>query len=63
MTELEQLANWDRTFTEPNVDEAIQAASAAGHAESAAWLLARHPRRTADRTSVSAADDLDDLLL
>lgn len=63
MAELEQLAGWDRTFTERNVDAALQAASSAGHAESAAWLLAHHPRRSTGSATAPALSDLDELLL
>ena len=55
MAELSQLADWQDTLTTENVDAAMEAASQAGHAEAAAWLLA-HRRRP-------EADDLSDLLL
>lgn len=64
MAELELLANWQETFTAENVDAAMQAAAEAGHAEAAAWLLARRPR--AGRGAQGDADgvlDLDELLL
>ncbi len=60
MAELARLEAWDRTFTLANVDVAIEAASTAGHAETAAWLLAHRPHHT---TGTSDAFGLDDLLL
>ena len=63
MAELERLASWERTLTEANVDAALQAASAAGHAESAAWLLAHRPRSMAGSMGAGGLADLDDLLL
>ena len=63
MAELERLASWERTLTEANVDAALQAASAAGHAESAAWLRAHRPRSMAGNTGAGGLADLDDLLL
>lgn len=64
MAELERLASWPDTLTKPNVEHAMQAASEAGHAEAAAWLLARLPRDKAYGGSAAATHDiLDDLLL
>ena len=59
MAELMQLEGWADTFTERNVDAALEAASSAGHAEAAAWLLAHKPRRAHE----TAGDVLPDLLL
>lgn len=61
MAELNQLGDWDDTFTAHNVDVAMEAASAAGHGEAAAWLLAHHPRRAGNASARSAS--LSDLLL
>lgn len=58
MAQLELLAGWPDTLTTGNVDAAMQAASAAGHAEAAAWLLAH---RATD--AAAGLDDLSDLLL
>ncbi len=41
MRELRLLESWPRTMTDRNLRAAIQAASEGGHAEAAAWLLAR----------------------
>lgn len=41
MGELKTIANWPDTFTAANLPAAVEAASMAGHAEVAAWLLAR----------------------
>jgi hypothetical protein len=46
--ELRMLADWPRTMTRQNLDAAVEAASAAGHAETATLLLAR--RRALDET-------------
>ena len=37
--QLEDLLGWQNTYTPANLDRAIDAASEAGHAEIAAWLL------------------------
>jgi len=69
MAELGQLADWSDTLTATNVDTAMLAASEAGHAQAAAWLLAHRPRggkpatADADKSGLAGFDDLDDLLL
>ena len=62
MGELELIASWDDTFTCHNVDAALEAASNAGHAEAAAWLLAHRPRDNS-HASADASDVLSDLFL
>ena len=63
MAELALLASWENTLTAPNVDRAMQEASAAGQGEAAAWLLAHHPSRGSAGPAEDAGDDLLDLLL
>ena len=63
MAQLEELGSWENTLTAGNVDAAMQAASAAGHAEAAAWLLAHHPSRGHAANSSAGLGDLEDLLL
>lgn len=69
MAELEQLASWSDTLTTANVDTAMLAASEAGHAQAAAWLLAHRPRSgepvgaDANQGGPVGLDDLSDLLL
>ena len=63
MVQLEELGSWENTLTAGNVDAAMQAASAAGHAEAAAWLLAHHPSRGHAANSSAGLGDLEDLLL
>ncbi len=64
MEELGQLASWRNTLTPANVERAMQAASEAGRAEAAAWLLARLPRHgTQEARNDASPDILDDLLL
>ncbi len=41
MEELKAIASWPDTFTTANLPAAVEAASVAGHAEVATWLLAR----------------------
>ncbi len=60
VAELEHLVGWDQTLTKTNVTRALEAASAAGHAEAAAWLLAHLP---ADEGPVSGDALLGELLL
>ena len=62
MAELEQLAAWQDTFTRENVEAAMDAAASAGHAEAAAWLLARLPRGM-QAPGDDSGGDLFDLLL
>ncbi len=59
MAQLELLAGWPDTLTPENTDAAMQAASAAGHAEASAWLLAHR----ASPVHATEPDDLSDLLL
>lgn len=77
--QLEDMLGWQHTFTPANLDRAIDAASEAGHAEIAAWLLALRrdisdtaeaadaPQHEGAAASEKAAEDdlgdLSDLLL
>ena len=63
MPQLETMSSWENTLTSRNVDMAMEAASKAGHAEAATWLLARHPRRRNNDLQSTASDDLSELLL
>ena len=69
MAELSRLASWSDTLTAANVDVAMLAASEAGHAQAAAWLLAHRPRggepaaADDDQGGLAGLDDLSDLLL
>ena len=63
MAELSMLQDWENTFTTRNVDAAMDAASRAGHAEAAAWLLARRPQIGTTGTGQASTGDLADLLL
>ena len=63
MPQLEALSSWEDTLTASNVEAAMEAASKAGHAEAAAWLLAHHPNRAAGNQHRDVSADLTDLLL
>lgn len=56
--ELAQLESWERTLTPANLERALDAASAAGHAEAAAWCLAHLHDAQAEDPGLGSLDDL-----
>lgn len=67
LEELHTVASWPQALSPEGLERAIEAASAAGHAEVASWLLARRRQASADAGSDEAGepsrDGLADLLL